>query len=87
MNFYDFTLDELEKYLIQNGFKKFNATQIIEWVYEKNIYDFDKMTNLSKKLITFLNENIYFEELKVCEVEKSKLANKYLLELKDNNKI
>ena len=30
MNFYDFTLEELESYLIENGFKKYNATQIIE---------------------------------------------------------
>ena len=30
MNIYDFTLKELEDYLISNGFKKFNATQIIE---------------------------------------------------------
>ena len=45
------------------------------------------MSNLSKKLISFLNENIYFEELEVIKVEKSELANKYLLKLKDNNKI
>ena len=87
MNIYDFTLKELEEYLVSNGFKKYNATQIIEWMYEKKIYDFNKMTNLSKKLISFLNENIHFEDLKVIEVEKSPLANKYLLNLKDDNKI
>ena len=48
MNIYDFTLNELENYLVSNGFKKFNATQIIEWMYEKGVYDFNKMTNLSK---------------------------------------
>ena len=87
MNIYDFTLKELEDYLISNGFKKFNATQIIEWMYEKNVYDFNKMTNLSKNLISFLCEKFYFGELKVLEVEKSSLANKYLLELEDHNKI
>ena len=87
MNIYEYTLKELENYLVDNGFKKYNATQIIEWMYEKKIYDFNKMTNLSKKLISFLNENIVIEDLKVIEVEKSKLANKYLLELKDKNKI
>ena len=80
MNFYDFTLEELESYLIENGFKKYNATQIIEWVYEKHIYDFDKMTNLSKKLIEFLKLNISFDKLKVIKVEKSDLANKYLVD-------
>ena len=87
MNIYDFTLEELESFLIENGFKKYNATQIIEWIYEKDIKEFEKMTNLSKKLISFLNEKLYFETPKVITVEKSTLANKYLLELSDNNKI
>ena len=87
MNIYDFTLKELETFLVENGFKKFNATQIIEWMYEKEVYDFNKMTNLSKNLISFLNEKFYFGHLDVLAVEKSKLANKYLLELSDHNKI
>lgn len=87
MNIYDFTLEELENFLIENGFKKYNATQIIEWMYEKKVYDFNKMTNLSKKLIEFCNEKFHFNDLKVVKVEKSLLANKYLLELSDNNKI
>ena len=87
MNIYDFTLEELESFLVENGFKKFNATQIIEWMYDKKVFEFDKMSNLSKKLIAFLNEKIIIETPKVIEVEKSKLANKYLLELNDKNKI
>lgn len=87
MNIYDFTLKELESYLVENGFKKFNATQIIEWMYEKEVYDFNKMTNLSKNLISFLCDKFYFGHLEVLEVEKSNLANKYLLELNDHNKI
>lgn len=87
MNIYDFTLEELENYLIENGFKKFNATQLIEWIYEKKVYDFHNMTNLSKKLIEFLSTNFVIEKPKVVQVETSPLANKYLLELKDSNKI
>ena len=87
MNIYDFTLYELENYLILNGFKKYNATQIIEWIYEHNIEDFDKMTNLSKKLISFCNEKFYFKKPNIIKVEKSTLANKYLLELEDGNKV
>ncbi len=87
MNIYDFTLDELESFLIENGFKKYNATQIIEWMYDKKEYDFNKMTNLSKKLISFLNENMIIKTPEVIKVEKSPLANKYLLKLEDDNKI
>ncbi len=87
MNIYDYTKEELEDYLVENGFKKFNATQIIEWMYDKKVYDFNKMTNLSKNLISFLCEKFYFGHLEIIEVEKSNLANKYLLELNDHNKI
>ena len=87
MNIYDFTKEELENYLIENGFKKFNATQIIEWVYEKKEKDYTKMSNLSKNLINFLSEKIVISLPKIIKVQKSSLANKYLLELDDNNKI
>ncbi|MBQ6285098.1 MAG: 23S rRNA (adenine(2503)-C(2))-methyltransferase RlmN [Bacilli bacterium] len=87
MSIYNFTQKELENYLIENGFKKYNAIQIIEWLYEKKEKDFNKMTNLSKKLISFCIEKIDINTPKIIKVEKSPLANKYLLELKDNNKI
>lgn len=87
MNIYNFTQEELENYLIDNGFKKYNATQIIEWIYEHKVYEFDKMTNLSKKLISFCDENLNIDKLNIIKVEKSPLASKYLLELNDHNKI
>ncbi len=87
MSIYNFTQEELEKYLIENSFKKYNAIQIIEWIYEKKENDFNKMTNLSKKLISFCIEKIDINTPKIIKVEKSSLANKYLLELEDNNKI
>ncbi len=87
MNIYDYTQEELESFLIENGYKKFNALQIIEWMYDKKEYDFNKMTNLSKKLISFLNENMIIKTPEVIKVEKSPLANKYLLKLEDDNKI
>ncbi len=87
MNIYDFTKEELENYLIENNFKKFNATQIIEWVYQKREKDFNKMTNLSKNLISFLCEKMYIKLPEIIKVQKSPLANKYLLELEDKNKI
>lgn len=87
MNFYEYTKEELEDYLVKNGFKKYNSTQIIEWVYEKNETDFNKMTNLSKKLISFLNDNMTISIPKIIIAQRSKLANKYLLELWDKNRV
>lgn len=87
MNIYNFTQEKLELFLIENGFKKYNASQIIDWVYKKKEYDFDKMTNLSKNLINFCKDNFIIEDLKLKDKETSTLANKYLLELNDGNRI
>ena len=44
MSIYDFTLDELENYLVDNGFKKYNATQIFEGIYKKRVSSFEKLS-------------------------------------------
>lgn len=87
MNIYNYTELELENYLIENGFKKYNALQIIDWIYKKKITDFDKMSNLSNNLKEFCKNNFIIEDLKLIKKETSTLANKYLLQLNDKNKI
>ena len=87
MNIYSFTKNELENYLIENEFKKFNATQILEWVYLKNIKSFDEMRNVSKVLIEFCKTNFTMETLKLITKHLSKDTVKYLFELTDGNKI
>ncbi len=87
MNIYDFTQEKLEAHLVENGFKKYNAVQIIDWIYKKNIYDFDLMSNLSKNLIIYLKEKFVIKDLKLVTKEESKEVNKYLFELFDGNKI
>ncbi len=86
-NIFNYTLKELEEILIENNFKKFNATQIVDWIYKKKEYDFDNMSNISKNLISFLNENFYIKFLEVIKSEKSKDTVKFLFKLEDDNKI
>ena len=85
MSIYDFTLEELENYLVENGFKKYNATQVFEGIYKRRVTSFDEITNISKELKTFLNKNFKIEYLKVLEELKSEDTNKYLLEVKDSS--
>ena len=61
MSIYDFTLEELENYLVKNGFKKYNATQVFEGIYKRRVTSFDEITNISKELKTFLNKNFKIE--------------------------
>ncbi len=83
-NIFDYTLEELEKLIVENGFKKFNALQLMDWIYKKKIYEFDKMSNLSKNLISFLKDNFYIKFLNLDKSEKSKSTVKYLFKLDDN---
>ena len=83
---YDYKLSELEELLVSFGFKKFNARQVFEWIYKKRVTNFDEMSNLSKKLRTFLVENFVFSSLLVNEDQISKDGTeKFLFELEDHN--
>jgi 23S rRNA (adenine2503-C2)-methyltransferase len=49
-----FPREQLEKFLVGEGFKALNATQVYELVFKKNASAFSQMTNLSKDLREFL---------------------------------
>lgn len=84
---FSITRKELEEYFININEKKFKATQVFEWIYRKNIRNFDDMTNISKDTIDKLKEDFYFNELTIVKKQEDELVKKYLFELSDNNKI
>ena len=86
-NIYDMTLEKLENYFIENGEKKFKATQIFEWLYKKRIDDFFLMSNIKKELQTKLNDEFSTYKIKVIDKKEDKDVIKFLFELKDKNKI
>ncbi|AKU79425.1 23S rRNA (adenine(2503)-C(2))-methyltransferase RlmN [Spiroplasma turonicum] len=68
---FNYTLPSLGKTLEENGFKKYSAKQIFNWIYEKNVLDFALMTNISKELKLFLNENFIINSLNMLVSEES----------------
>jgi 23S rRNA (adenine2503-C2)-methyltransferase len=48
--------DMLERYFASCGEKPFRARQIMQWIYQRNVTDFDGMTDLSKALREQLRE-------------------------------
>ena len=64
---YNITLENLEQILIENGYKKFNAHQIYDWLYKKRIKSLDEMTNIKKDLIEFLKNNYKLETIKLIK--------------------
>lgn len=50
------TLEQLQALCLDEGFPKFTAKQLCDWMYKKRVNDFDSMTNLSLKIRARLNE-------------------------------
>ena len=81
------TRKKLEEYFLSINEKKFKATQVFEWIYRKDVRNFDEMSNLSKDTISKLKEEFEFNDIKIVKKEEDELVKKYLFELNDGNKI
>jgi len=46
---------DLEQFLVARSEKPFRARQILQWIYQRDVDDFDQMTDLSKSLRARLN--------------------------------
>ncbi len=42
-------LESLQEKFIEIGLKKFNASQVFDWLHNKLVFDFDEFSNISKK--------------------------------------
>ncbi len=75
---------ELEKLLLDNGFQKFRAKQVIGWL-QKGVLTFSQMTNIPADLISFLETNCYISHAKIERKLKSKIDStvKYLFSFRD----
>ena len=80
--------EELLRYLKSIKEKPFRATQIFEWVYQKNVWLFDDMKNLSKDLRDTLDKDFVLKPHKIAKKEISEDGTtKFLFELEDKEKV
>ena len=86
-NIFNFTKIELESFLVQKGYKKFLASQIFNWLYEKKEYDFAKFTNVKKETVEFLKNTFDTSFIEIAKVEEDMDVKKFLFSLKDGQKI
>ena len=86
INLLDFTSDKLKAFFLERGEKPFRATQLIKWIHQQGVSDFDQMTNVSKSLRADLAE---IAEIKALEIaiddESVDGTRKWLLRLDDGN--
>ena len=53
INLYGQEITKLEKLLMDRGQKKYRATQLFTWIYEKKAKTFDEMSDVSLKFRAF----------------------------------
>lgn len=87
MNIYDLTLNELEEYFLSIGEKKYRATQVFDWLYEKRVSSFSDMSNLSKEVILRLEKDFSLDRPVIVKEECDEGVSKYLFKLSDNEYI
>lgn len=76
---------EIEKLIIENGFQKFRAKQVLDWL-KKGVTSFAQMKNVPKDVISFLENNCYISTASIERKLVSKLDGtvKYLFSFHDN---
>lgn len=89
VNLLNLTKSELEKFVVENGMKKFYAKQIFSWIHEKFVRDINDMTNISLKDREVLKEKAYIPFLNLLKYQVSKIdrTEKFLFGLEDGNTI
>lgn len=76
---------EIENLVIEYGFPKFRAKQIVSWL-QKGVLSFEQMTNLPKSMIETLKEKCFISNAVIQRKQVSKIDGtvKYLFSFADN---
>ncbi len=88
INLYGQEISKLESLLMERGQKKYRATQLFTWIYEKKAKTFDEMSDVSKSFRDELKRDFCLTLPKIFKKQESKDGTiKLLLELEDGSKI
>ena len=85
---YDYTLEQLQDWMKEQGEPVFRAGQLFDWLYVKRVRDFEEMTNLPKPLRAKLAEQFAFVTLQeITRFESKDGTVKFLFGLHDDHAI
>ncbi len=87
MNIYGINFNDLESYFLSINDKKFRATQIYEFLYQKRVKSFDEMNNIGKNIKEHLKQDFNFDMIKIVYKQEDDLVKKYLFQLQDGQTI
>jgi 23S rRNA (adenine2503-C2)-methyltransferase len=69
---YDYSLEALNQWVLDQGLKSYRTKQIYQWLYQKRATDFEQMTDLSKELIGLLKEHFIIMPLSLVQRQESR---------------
>ena len=76
----------LTEYMADLGEPSYRTDQIMKWIHQRHVTDFNEMSDLSKQLRRHLSENASIKGLRaVSDVVSQDRTRKWLLELDDGN--
>jgi len=85
-NLLDFTSEDLKAFFLERGEKPFRATQIIKWIHQHGVDNFDDMSNVSKALREELQDIAEIRAPEIAIDDKSEDGtHKWLIRLEDGN--
>lgn len=88
VNLLDLDKKGLTAFFVGIGEKPFRTQQILKWIYHEGVTDFDDMSNLSKSLRTYLNENCIIATPEIVyEQHASDDVRKWVLQTHCGNRI
>ncbi len=84
INLLNFSRTALEEYFVSNGEQAFRARQLMQWIHQRGVSDFEQMTDISKTLRDFLSQNCCVETPEVLKTQRSDDGTrKWLLSIDD----
>jgi len=87
-NLFGFTLPTLTAEMVGLGENKYRAKQLFSWIYQKKVYDFEMMSDISKGFRAILSRDYCLDLPSVFKRQDSEDGTlKLLLEMKDGAKV
>ncbi|MEK9603133.1 MAG: 23S rRNA (adenine(2503)-C(2))-methyltransferase RlmN [Flavobacteriaceae bacterium] len=65
------SLSELRQFFDDNNDKSYRGNQVYQWLWQKGIHNFDRMTNLSKTTRSLLEEHFVINHIDIDQQQKS----------------
>lgn len=77
------TKQDLETYFLNIQEKKFKATQVYEWLYQKRVFAIDEFSNIKKETQERMKQDFDTHFIQIEKKQEDEMTKKYLFRLQD----